>query len=160
MELSLTALTQFRDNLRVLEREIARYLKDQTTCCGVTFSQCHIILELELRGDISIKQLAARLELDSSTLSRVIDGMVTSGLIERKMNPDDRRAVILTLTAKGQQIATTINRQCNAFYQQVFQQLPIEKHDIVIESIALLGTAIKSLRQGELPASQTCCPGQ
>jgi DNA-binding MarR family transcriptional regulator len=157
MQISTKVITEFRNNLRVLEREIARYLKNETDCCGVTFSQCHIILELEQQGAVSMKQLAALLELDNSTLSRVIDGMVNTGLITRQTNPDDRRAVILTLTEKGQGVAETINCQCNTFYQDVFQSLVPEKHAQVIESIALLSKALKISRQKEPLANQTTC---
>lgn len=157
MTLSRSTLTVFRNNLRVLEREIAKYLKNETACCGVTFSQCHIIMELELQGQMSIKQLAAILELDTSTLSRVVDGMVNLGLVERSVNPDDRRAVIIRLAESGQRIAETINQQCNAHYQQMFASLPEGKHEQVIESIALLSTALKDARQQASPNGMTCC---
>lgn len=157
MSLSRSTLTEFRNNLRTLEREVANYLKNETACCGVTFAQCHIIMELDTQRELSIKQLAANLELDNSTLSRVVDGMVNAGLIERTVNPDDRRAVILRLTDKGHTVAETINNQSNLFYQQMFLYIPAEKHPLVIESIALLSQALKTVRQGTASDEQRGC---
>jgi DNA-binding MarR family transcriptional regulator len=156
MEVPLSTIIEFRNNIRILEREIEKYLKTETACCGVTFSQCHILLELELRGECSITQLAAILELDNSTLSRVIDGMVNAGLIERQVNPQDRRAAIVRLTEQGQTVANTINHQCNGFYQRVFQHLPQEKHTLVIEIIAMLSTALQEVRQSDVSEGQAC----
>ena len=153
-------LLQFRANLRVIERETANYLKNETACCGVSLSQCHILMELDAQGEMSLKQLAANLEADPSTLSRVIDGMVNSGLILRAANPDDRRAVILKLSEQGQRTAATINEQSNRFYQRLFELLPTEKHAQMVESITLLGGALSALRRNQPFDQQTCCAYQ
>lgn len=158
MSFSNPLLSQFRANLRVIERETANYLKNETACCGVSLSQCHILMELDTQGEMSLKQLAANLESDPSTLSRVIDGMVNTGLILRAANPDDRRAVILKLSEQGQRTAATINAQSNRFYQRVFDVLPAEKHESLVESIALLGGALTSLRRNQPFDQHTCCP--
>ena len=158
MSFSNPLLSQFRANLRVIERETANYLKNETACCGVSLSQCHILMELDMQGEMSLKQLAANLESDPSTLSRVIDGMVSTGLILRAANPDDRRAVILKLSEQGQRTAATINAQSNRFYQRVFDLLPAEKHESLVESIALLGGALTALRRNQPFDQHACCP--
>lgn len=45
--------------------------------------------------------LADLLGRDISTLTRQLDGLEKSGLVARNKCPDDRRAVVTTLTAKG-----------------------------------------------------------
>jgi len=157
MEVLTSTIIQFRDNLRGLEEEVARYFKHETACCGVTFSQCHIISALDVHGETSIKQLAAIMEQNTSTLSRVIDGMVNAGLVERQIDPADRRAVILRLTEKGKGIAETINQQFTILCQQVFHYLPKEKHAMLIESLALLSTAIKAVRHQDPAGSEIPC---
>ena len=157
MSSSNLLLSQFRANLRVIERETANYLKNETACCGVSLSQCHILMELDTQGEMSLKQLAGNLQADASTLSRVIDGMVNTGLILREANPDDRRAVILKLSEQGQRTAVTINEQSNRFYQRLFELLPTEKHASLVECIALLGGALTALRRNQPFDQQTCC---
>ena len=157
MQIPTITLIQFRDNLRGLEAEVTKYFKYETGCCGVTFSQCHIISALDAHGETSIKQLAAIMEQNTSTLSRVIDGMVNAGLVERQVDPADRRAVILRLTEKGQGIAETIKQQFTILCQQVFHYLPEEKHTMLIESLALLSTALKAIRQQDPAGSEIPC---
>jgi DNA-binding MarR family transcriptional regulator len=157
MQIPITTLIQFRDNLRGLEAEVTKYFKYETGCCGVTFPQCHIISALDVHGETSIKQLATIMEQNTSTLSRVIDGMVNVGLVERQIDPADRRAVILRLTEKGKGIAETINQQFTILCQQVFHYLPEEKHAMLIESLALLSTAIKAVRQQDPAGSEIQC---
>jgi DNA-binding MarR family transcriptional regulator len=46
-------------------------------------------------------ELAARVRVSSPTASAVIDSLVKSGWVERRVDARDRRAVVLALTAEG-----------------------------------------------------------
>jgi DNA-binding MarR family transcriptional regulator len=110
----------FPQALREIERAVARHLKDQTARCGVTLAQCHIILELEELGNPSIVELAGQLQLDSSTLSRSIDGLVKSGMVNRMENPQNRRSSLLSLTEEGIKTGNQINQVCDEFYSELY----------------------------------------
>ena len=128
----------FRKDLRRIEREIVGQLKDETTCCGVSLAQCHALLEIGKQKETTISDLADTLRLDKSTLSRTIDGLVRIGLVDRVINPDDRRFMRIALSDQGISVYDSINQTCDAFYENVFQHIPDEKHDQVIEGLGLL----------------------
>jgi MarR family transcriptional regulator for hemolysin len=52
-------------------------------------------------GKINQQQLADQLLTDKVSIVRVLDCLSKDGLIERKVNPDDRREHLLSVTAKG-----------------------------------------------------------
>lgn len=54
------------------------------------------------------KDLAASMSLDGSSVVRLLDNLEKAGLILRKEGPDDRRAKIIFLTARGRAIADRI----------------------------------------------------
>jgi DNA-binding MarR family transcriptional regulator len=136
----------FREKLRQLEREVGWSLKNDTQCCGISMAQCHALLEIGKKEEISIVELAEILGLDTSTLSRTIDNMVKAGLVERLSNPNDRRYVALSLTNQGKDTFTTIEEMNNNYFSQIFQLIPEEKHDRVLESVTLLAGAIKQCK--------------
>lgn len=121
-------MRSFRAHLRTIERQVARTLKDQTTCCGVTLAQCHVLIEVGELGQPSLAEVAARLQLDASTLSRTVDGLVKAGLLMREENPRNRRSVFLSFTAKGKGIHDEINRMCDEFYSRFFTRIPTAQH--------------------------------
>jgi DNA-binding MarR family transcriptional regulator len=153
MELDL--IRSFRGKLRRLEREIGWQLKSDTECCGVTLAQCHIIVEIGNRGEASVVDLSDALGLDTSTLSRHINGMVNVGLVDRVLNLKDRRYVTITLTAQGQKVYRSIEDICNAKYAKIFDLIPSEKHLQVLEGFNLLVDAI--VEAGEAGAVFDCC---
>jgi DNA-binding MarR family transcriptional regulator len=134
-------LELFRGKIRIIERELQRQLKDDTTCCGVSLAQCHVLMELGLAGTASISHLAEILKLDKSTLSRTIDGMVRIGLVDRSIDERDRRYMVVKLTEQGNKLYTQINASCNNFYQQLFRHIPAAKHNSVISSIGFFADA-------------------
>ena len=69
-----------REKLRQLERELDDRFRSDSGCCGLTLAQCHTLLEIGNKGEISLVELASRLSLDTSTLSRTINGLVILGL--------------------------------------------------------------------------------
>jgi DNA-binding MarR family transcriptional regulator len=140
--MDLETIQGFREKLRQLEREIGWQLKRDTECCGVTLAQCHIILEIGKNGETSIVDLSTTLGLDASTLSRHINGMVNVGLVDRVLNPKDRRYVSITLTTQGQKVYQSIEDICNTKYAKVFEFIPREKHQQVLEGFNLLVGAI------------------
>ena len=150
------AIRDFRKSLRILEQEVGYSMASETGCCGVTLAQCHLLLEIEQRGTTGITELASALELDKSTLSRTVDGMCRSGLVDRRTDPANRRQQLISLTAKGRKKADGINGLCDFSYARLFDFIPADKRDSVIESAALLARAMRQKRKD--PGS-ACCAG-
>ncbi len=73
---------------------------------GVTAVQAMVLGFLHEADQISSRELGERTQLDSATLTGVLDRLESGGLIERTPNPADRRAIRVVLTTKGK--ATTL----------------------------------------------------
>ncbi len=97
-----------RQTLRKFDREM--HFQDIQSCCnGVSFAQCHTLLEIENNNEISVTELAKNLSLDKSTTSRTIDGLVNIGLVDRTIPKDNRRMATISLTEQGQKTCDNIN---------------------------------------------------
>jgi DNA-binding MarR family transcriptional regulator len=94
-------IEQFRAKLREIDRTVWIQTKSEALCCGVTMAQCHAIMEIGEAGELNLKELAARLGLDNSTLSRTVESLVQDGLADRTPSKEDRRATIIRSTIKA-----------------------------------------------------------
>lgn len=139
-------LCLFREKIRHLERELIELLKEDNVCFGVTVSQCHILLEIGGKTETSIVDLASILNLDTSTLSRSIDGLVSIGLVNRQQNPNDRRYVRISLSAQGKKIYKSIEKANNSYFSKIFHLIPEDKHDQITESFLLFFEAMKAVK--------------
>ena len=74
---------------------------------GLTTLQFGVMVHLnKMTGAPGIEQnvLAARLNVDRNTASVIVEQMVKLGVVARQVNGADRRARLLSLTAKGDRI--------------------------------------------------------
>ncbi|WP_257230928.1 MarR family winged helix-turn-helix transcriptional regulator [Streptomyces sp. UH6] len=60
-----------------------------------------LLHRLEQEGPMGVKALAAGMGIDSSTVTRQVAPLVEAGLVRRTSHPEDGRAVVLDLSARG-----------------------------------------------------------
>ncbi len=153
-QLDQNFLSLLREELRRLQRALGWQVKNDASCCGVTVAQCHVVLELGQRGELSLVALADALGLDTSTLSRTVENMVQEGLVERRNDPRDRRFILLTLTSRGRAVKEEIDYTYNNYFSGVLEHIPKGKHTQVLESVHLLAEAFARNGRGEV---NPCC---
>lgn len=68
---------------------------------SVSLSQAYAIHELDHGSGLSQQELAERLFLEKSTVSRMIADLENKGLVERERDPNNRRTYRLQLTDAG-----------------------------------------------------------
>lgn len=139
----LTGSAQLRESIRKLERKLGVLDDIQSSCCGVTFAQCHAIVEIGRAGSLSLNDLAEILSLDKSTMSRTLNNLVNNNLAERDIDPDDRRYITIKLTEQGMQSYREIEENMNLYFDQVYQSIPEAKREQVTESLQILLQALK-----------------
>ncbi|MFI6294282.1 MarR family winged helix-turn-helix transcriptional regulator [Nonomuraea sp. NPDC050790] len=68
---------------------------------GLTPARAQVLRELGGRGPLQQRELAATLEVSARNITGLVDGLAATGFVTREPHPDDRRATLVTLTARG-----------------------------------------------------------
>lgn len=71
---------------------------------GITYPQYLVLLVLWERGDSTVSELGAALQLDSSTLSPLLKRLEATGLVSRRRRVEDERSVLVSLTTAGAEL--------------------------------------------------------
>lgn len=87
-----------RASIQLMDR-----LDAELDCHGVSLADYEILVNLsaEPAGELRMTELAARTLVSRSGLTRRLDRLVESGLVERRNCPTDRRGVFAVLTDQG-----------------------------------------------------------
>lgn len=96
-DIRFTILKQMRVVVRAAQQHSA-WIEKQ---CGVTGAQLWLMQELEEAGGLRVGELARRLAIHQTTTSNLLDSLVKRELVEKSRDPDDQRAVIVSLSAAG-----------------------------------------------------------
>jgi MarR family transcriptional regulator, transcriptional regulator for hemolysin len=84
--------------LNDVARLLRTYADHKAAQFGMTRAQWAVLVRLEHFEGLNQSELADMLDLQPITLTRLLDKLCDSGLIERRPDPDDRRAKRLYLT--------------------------------------------------------------
>jgi DNA-binding MarR family transcriptional regulator len=87
-----------------------RFLSEKLARFNLTAVQGVVLNFLSEEDAVSAKQLGQRTKLDSATLTGIVDRLAAMGLVERRPNPDDRRAILVCLTKKGKKLASGVRQ--------------------------------------------------
>jgi DNA-binding MarR family transcriptional regulator len=139
---NITEVKRLREFIRCMERQLGILEESEVSCCKVTLAQCHALVEIGRAKTISLIMLSDLLNLDSSTISRTVNNLVNNKLAERELDKNDRRYITIMLTEKGTTIYEEIEESMNLYYMKVYQSIPVEKQEQVLESIQILLEAL------------------
>lgn len=78
---------------------------------GLTLGQPKILEFLDEVGSAEQKTIAQFCEIEPATVGGILQRMEESGLVTRTREKNNRRSVVVKLTAKGKEIAEEIQRQ-------------------------------------------------
>ena len=88
--------------LYACSKEIVRRYKPFLDEIDLTYTQYIAMMVLWEEQSLSIKQLGAKLYLDSGTLTPVLKTLEKKGLLKRERSKEDERNLIITLTKEGE----------------------------------------------------------
>jgi DNA-binding MarR family transcriptional regulator len=116
-----------RSLIRELERathHVGAYLADELRALGITQAEAHVLALLADAGPLAVHSLVAAFGHRPSTLTSVLSRLERRGLIERRINPADRRSFLILLTVEGTLAADRVVGAVATFEAAVSKVLP------------------------------------
>jgi DNA-binding MarR family transcriptional regulator len=129
---------------RVLVAIAARSLTEMAD--EVTLTQYRSLVVLASRGPQSVAALAEAVAVTPPTASRLCDRLVRKGLIRRREDARDRRAVRLALTRAGRELVDAVTRRRRAEITRLLDAVPLDAQRSMVLSLGQLAEAA-----GEVP---------
>lgn len=103
----------------------SRFLAQKVSELNLTSVQAMVLGFLTEEDQITSRELGKRTELDSATLTGILDRLEAAEFLERKSNPDDRRSIHIHLTPKGRAMGREASRvivEANVEFLQVLTE--------------------------------------
>jgi DNA-binding MarR family transcriptional regulator len=130
-------LTTLAEAMWAITKDLFKFLqcrdRDAMTACGLSVAQCYSLEAIGTQGQLTLNELADSLYITPSTASRTIEELVRKELVERRQDPDDRRAVSLTLTAQGHALFEALRQHLIERQRGILEQIdPGSRRDVLM----------------------------
>ncbi|MGC5309872.1 MarR family winged helix-turn-helix transcriptional regulator [Micromonospora zamorensis] len=123
-------------------RNFGLHQPDRTPCGQpLPVSEAHAMVEIAGQAGIRQTELARRLRLEKSTVSRLVTNLVNRGWVHRETADNDGRGVVLLLTEAG---TTAAARQADARRRRLttlLARVPDDQQATVVRALQTLAEA-------------------
>ncbi len=89
-------------------------------------------------GHCHNKEIGDVLGVSEAAISRMIDGLVTDGLIKKGSNKVDRRLTVLSLTTTGQKFFNMAKAEATARLKTRLESIAVHELDSIIKALRVL----------------------
>jgi DNA-binding MarR family transcriptional regulator len=118
-----------------ISRAVRCCQQEAVFCENVTFSQFFILDTVARSGSLKLSELHKILSVDKSTTTRLVDPLVTQGLIVREKSSRDSRAVNLKLTKEGKSVRQRVWTCLSGFLDALESEIPKTKRAEVYDAV-------------------------
>ncbi|MBD5521855.1 MAG: MarR family transcriptional regulator [Lachnospiraceae bacterium] len=104
----------------------------------ISGGQGRILFILWKTDKLTISEISQKTSLAKNTVSVVVDGMVNKGILERNINPDNRRQTIISLTDYAKSLKEKyeiVSQQMNTLFYQGFSEEEQQQFEQYLERI-------------------------
>lgn len=130
-------------------KRVSRAFADALAEAGGSLPMWLVLTNLQGQSWPAQHQLARALRIEGPTLTRHLDGLEEEGLVVRRRDANDRRAVSVELTERGRTKHADLLRAVQAFNRRLLAGLSADE---IEELRKLLARLEQNARSGKTPA--------
>lgn len=118
-------------------------------------AEAHNLLEAEFKcfrimgseENLNNNELAKRMRLSPGRITRIIDGLVEKGYMQRKIDQADRRNMILSLSKKGKNLTNKLTSAYIQIHNEILQEIDVSQHRSLLTAMEQLHSAVEKWLQ-------------
>lgn len=122
----------------VLYRKYQSYVKKGVKVCGIRFSECVYLIKIPDHKLVTQSYIANRLFCDNAVVTRSLQTLEKKGFVKRYKSPDDKRAVMVSLTAKGMDAKQLGIKTINRWKEHMMADISADKAETLMQTLKLM----------------------
>ena len=126
-------------------RLLKTYADQQARQFGISHAQWAVLARLDRAEGLKQSELAELLDLQPISLTRLLDRLAANGLIERKPDPNDRRANRLYLTPAARPLLNRLLELGGGIMSDVLDGLDEKRAEHLLRDLEAVKTNLRGL---------------
>jgi len=112
---------------------------------GLSMPQISILMQLHHKGPCGMSEVSNRFDISAAAASQLVEKLVHAGYLERAEDPTDRRAKLLTLSAKGEELIQKGTEERYHWLDDLTSKLSTVEQTKVVEALDILTKAAQTM---------------
>ena len=111
---------------------------------GLNRSQKRTLMLLRRTGSQPMTGIVQHMNIEKGSMTSVVDTLIEKGLVRRERDANDRRRVIISLTAEGVKTGEELDKKLCAHIDERLNELGPDKKEAVLEAVELFQSCMES----------------
>ena len=117
--------------------DLQSYFRQRISYSGASYQQLIAILVIPNDG-IEMNQLAFKIGIKNSTLTRLVDGLKLKKWIKKEQQLDDKRIIKVFLSAQGVEVQNYLIKRIGKLGEEVEKSVESSNSQEIIENLSML----------------------
>jgi len=113
-----------------------------------SLTEGRVLYEICITEDCSAKKIRENIVIDEGYLSRILEGFVKRGLIEKTPSTADRRLRIIVPTEKGKSEFSTLNDNSNTLISRIIERLSENEREDLLNKMEGIHALLEKPNEG------------
>ena len=141
------------DELSFVSRSLHHMGEQSVDEAGLSFAQYRVLMHLFFaeemgdRSELNPSEISHRQGVSRNTMSAFIRNLEEDGLVERRLDPEDRRRFNISLTDSGRALVSQHTREHLETINQCFRALTAEEQETLFALLQKLDDHVTAVRQ-------------
>jgi MarR family transcriptional regulator, organic hydroperoxide resistance regulator len=122
---------------------------------SLTIAQLKSLFFIADKGKTNFKKLADALGVTPPNVTGIVDRLVEHGLVSRTENPEDRRIMLLQITAKGRNLLHNLQQNRASHMATILGKLSDEDIAALLRGMKALTETARSFSKDNTPADKS-----
>ena len=114
---------------------------------GLSMPQISILMQLHHKGPCGMSEVSNRFDISAAAASQLVEKLVHAGYLDRAEDPSDRRAKLLTLSAKGEELIQRGTEERYRWMDDLTSKLSTEEQAKVVAALDILTKAAQTMEE-------------
>lgn len=125
--------------LTIAQHEVFLIFSENLSHYGITPGQYGVLACLWKNETLTPKEIATILRVENSTISGVLDRMQKRGLIDRVLNPNNRRSISVKATKEGLALKEPVQQMIEELNEQVLRDFSSAEREELLTLLNRIG---------------------
>jgi DNA-binding MarR family transcriptional regulator len=114
---------------------------------GMSQTRRQLLTLLSQKGEVSHAALQQQLSLDGATITRLVKQFEAEGVLSRRLDPQNNRYTLVSLTDSGQQLIAGLHAAHSVFQTRLLAGITKEEQEIMVRTLERLRTNIRNIQE-------------
>lgn len=116
---------------------------------GLTPEQLHIMKSIPVDSGMTQRDIGRQVGKSPANMTRILDRLESKSLVERRDNPEDRRASLVFLTGRGLTVVEEVLHVLEAFSSTLLQGISEKEQQVIRVALRKMSANLQNM-SGEL----------